>query len=84
MTEKINEEPAVALSSALFAALPSWSTASYNQVPFYLRESSLENPMHDETHRLAVLVAAAIFAARALTDWDGKRSPKLVATVYVG
>jgi len=29
-----------------------------------------------------VLVAAAIFATRALTDWDGKRSSKLVSTVY--
>jgi hypothetical protein len=26
-------------------------------------------------------IAAAIFAARALTDWDGKRSPRLVAAV---
>ena len=29
----------------------------------------------------AITLAAAIFAARALTDWDGKRSPRLVAGV---
>ena len=28
--------------------------------------------MNDETHKLTILIAAAIFAARALTDWDGK------------
>jgi len=38
--------------------------------------------MNAETRKHAVLIAAAIFAARALTDWDGQRSPKLVATVY--
>jgi hypothetical protein len=36
--------------------------------------------MNNETRKHAVLIAAAIFAARDLTDWDGKRSPKLVAT----
>ena len=38
--------------------------------------------MNDETRKLAITIAAAIFAARALTDWDGKRSPRLVASVY--
>ena len=38
--------------------------------------------MNVETRKLAITIAAAIFAARALTDWDGKRSPKLVATIY--
>ena len=37
--------------------------------------------MNDETRKLAVMIAAAIFAARALADWDGKRSPRLVAGV---
>jgi hypothetical protein len=37
--------------------------------------------MNDETRKFAITIAAAIFAARALTDWDGKRSPKLVASV---
>ena len=37
--------------------------------------------MNDETRKSTVLIAAAIFAARALTDWDGKRSPKAVAGV---
>jgi len=37
--------------------------------------------VNDETRRPAVLIAAAIFAARALADWDGKRSPRLVAGV---
>lgn len=27
----------------------------------------------------AILVAAAIFAARALADWDGGRSPRAIA-----
>ena len=40
--------------------------------------------MNEETRKLAITIAAAIFAARALTDWDGKRSPRLVASVYVG
>ena len=40
--------------------------------------------MNEETRKLAITIAAAIFAARALalTDWDGKRSPQLVASVY--
>lgn len=40
--------------------------------------------MNDETRKRAVLIAAAIFAARALTDWDGKRSPKAIAAVANG
>ena len=35
--------------------------------------------VNKETRKAAVLITAAIFAARALTDWDGKRSPRLVA-----
>jgi len=27
----------------------------------------------------AIVVAAAIFAARSLTDWDGGRSPRMIA-----
>ena len=40
--------------------------------------------MNDETRKLTITIAAAIFAARALAlaDWDGKRSPRLVASVY--
>ena len=34
--------------------------------------------MNDETRKLAITSAAAIFGARALTDWDGKPSPRLV------
>jgi len=37
--------------------------------------------VNDESRKLAILLAAAIFAARALTDWNGKRSPRLVAAV---
>jgi len=37
--------------------------------------------VNDETRKLAIMVTAAIFAARALTDWDGKRSPRFVAGV---
>jgi hypothetical protein len=29
----------------------------------------------------AIVIAAAIFAARSLADWDGKRSPRAVASV---
>ena len=36
-------------------------------------------PLKDETRKLAVMIAAAIFAAGALSDWDGKRSPRAVA-----
>ena len=32
-------------------------------------------------YRLAIATAAAIFAARSLADWDGKRSPRAVAAV---
>ena|SRR5215813_6395138 len=37
--------------------------------------------MKDETRKAALLIAAAIFAARALADWDGKRSPRAVAAI---
>jgi hypothetical protein len=37
--------------------------------------------MNAETRKLTITIAAAIFAARALTDWAGKRSPRLVAGV---
>jgi len=40
--------------------------------------------VNDETRKNAMLIAAAIFAARALSDWDGKRSPKAVAAVANG
>ena len=40
--------------------------------------------VNDETRKSAVLVAAAIFAARALSDWDGKRSPKAIAAAANG
>jgi hypothetical protein len=36
---------------------------------------------HLETRKAAVTIAASIFAARALSDWDGKRSPRAVAAV---
>ena len=32
-------------------------------------------------YRIAIATAAAIFAARSLADWDGKRSPRAVAAV---
>jgi hypothetical protein len=35
----------------------------------------------DEQRKHSILIAAAIFAARALADWDGKRSPRAVASV---
>jgi len=37
--------------------------------------------VNDEPRKSAVLIAAAIFAARGRADWDGKRSPRLVAGV---
>ena len=37
--------------------------------------------MNDETPKLTILIAAPTFAAIALTDWDGNRSPRLVAGV---
>ena len=40
--------------------------------------------MNDETRKSAVRIAVAIFAARALSDWDGKRSPKAAAAVANG
>jgi len=51
-----------------------------------LKSLSSANPrrrliVNEETRKLAITVSAAIFAARALTDWDGKRSPRLVASV---
>jgi len=55
----------------------------YTGFPF-LHESSLENPVNDETRKSALLIAAAIFAARDLTDWDGKRSPKAIAAAANG
>jgi len=73
-----DQEPTIPLSSALFAALPSWSSPSYKQLPF-----CSANPRrivaNDETRKLAITIVAAIFAAGELTDWDGKRSPRLVA-----
>ena len=39
-------------------------------------------PVNDETRKLATALAAAIFAPRALTEWDGKLPPKLVAGVH--
>ena len=40
--------------------------------------------MNEETRKSAVLIAAAIFAARSLADWDGKRSPRAIAAVANG
>jgi hypothetical protein len=37
--------------------------------------------VNNETRKLAITIVAAIFAARSLTDWDGKRSPRLIAGV---
>ena len=37
--------------------------------------------MNDETRKLVITIAAANLAAGDLTDWDGKRSPRLVAGV---
>jgi hypothetical protein len=37
--------------------------------------------VNDEACKLAITIAATILAARALTDWDGKRSPRAVAAV---
>ena len=52
------------------------------ELPF-LRDSPLlawRILVNDETRKLAITIAAAIFA-RTLTDWDGKPSPRLVAGV---
>jgi hypothetical protein len=38
----------------------------------------MEDQQKQARHQ-AILVAAAIFAARGLTDWDGGRSPRAVA-----
>ena len=35
-----------------------------------------------QEYRLSIVIAAAIFAARGLADWDGRRSPRAVATVH--
>jgi hypothetical protein len=40
--------------------------------PPFLRQSSPEILVNDETRKLAITIAATILAARALTDWDGK------------
>jgi len=40
--------------------------------------------VNDKTRKCAMLIAAAIFAARVLTDWDGKRSPKAIAAAANG
>jgi len=37
--------------------------------------------VNDETRKLAITIAAAIFAARALTDWDGKRTASCCFTL---
>lgn len=78
----VNQEPTTPLSSALFAALPSWSAPPYNGISaFPPRILAGEIPVNEETRKLAITIAAAIFAATALKDWDGKRSPRLVAGV---
>ena len=67
-------------------ASASSSHLSYNQIPF-LRDSPFSRrriPVNDETRKAAVTIASAIFAARALTDWDGKRSPRAVAAIANG
>ena len=89
MTDNINDygedqEPKIPLSSALFRALPSWSSPGYNQLPFSSVDRLQRLPVTDETRRSAILITAAIFAARALSDWDGKRSPGAVAAVAQG
>jgi len=35
--------------------------------------------LQKQMRQQAILMAAAIFAARALTNWDGGRSPRAVA-----
>ena len=38
--------------------------------------------MHEQgkqERKQAIVIAAAIFAARSLTDWDGGRSPRAIA-----
>lgn len=34
---------------------------------------------YKQARQQAIVVAAAIFAARALSDWDGGRSPRAIA-----
>jgi len=59
-------------------------TSELRQSRFPPRILAGESPVNDKTRKAAVLIAAAIFAARALSDWDGKRSPKAVAAVANG
>jgi len=37
--------------------------------------------VNDETRKLAITIAAAIFAAKSLSEWDGRRSPRAVVAV---
>lgn len=78
-----DQEPTTPLSRALFAALPSWSAPSPSGIsPFPPQILTGEILANEETRKLAITIAAAIFAARTLTDdWDGKRSPRLMAGV---
>lgn len=39
----------------------------------------MEEERRKQERQQAILVAAAIFAARSLTDWDGGRSPRAIA-----
>jgi hypothetical protein len=32
-----------------------------------------------QDRKQAIVIAAAIFAARSLSDWDGRRSPRAIA-----
>ena|SRR6516162_6824309 len=53
----------------------------YTGVPLSSANPRRRIPVNDETRKSAILIAAAIFAARTLSDWDGKRSPKAIAAV---
>jgi hypothetical protein len=47
----------------------------------------LANPerMKKQEHKQAIVIAAAIFAARSLADWNRKRSPRAVeAAAHLG
>ena len=35
--------------------------------------------LHKQAKQQAIVMAAAIFAARSLSDWDGGRSPRAIA-----
>jgi len=37
--------------------------------------------VNDETRKVTITFVAAILAARALLDWDGRRSPRAIAAV---